>query len=106
MTRFMDKQKQDESKREPPPPQVHVNPDHQQHGAAGFQQNGKKFQQREENDLELREKLCDGDAHHCKRTQSLFYPAPGGLLGRRFVLFSSFGLNIHVLHLTICMASL
>jgi hypothetical protein len=79
MARFMDEQKQDKTQRELPSPQLHVNPDHQQHGAAGLQQNG-------QDEFELRKKFCDHDTHDRDRAQRLFYPAPGSLFSWRLVL--------------------
>ena len=97
MARFMDEQKKDKTKRELPTPQLHVNPDHQQHGAAGLQQDRQELQEGQKNDLELRKEFCDYDAHDRDRTQRFFYPAPGGLLGRRLVFLGVSSLNIHVL---------
>ena len=65
-----------------------------------------EFEQRQENKFELREKFCDCDADHSDWAQRLFYPAPSGLLSWRLVILGLFGLNIHVLHLRMCMAFL
>jgi len=46
MTGFVHEQEQDKSERELPAPHLGIDPDHQQHGPAGFQQNGEKFQER------------------------------------------------------------
>ena len=63
----MDKQEEDESDGEPPAPELHVDPDHQQHRAAGLQQDGKKLQQRQQDEFQLCEKLCDEDPNDSKR---------------------------------------
>jgi hypothetical protein len=95
MAAFMHEQEEDETERELPSPHLRIDPDHQQHGAAGFQQDWKKFQERQKNELELREKLRDHDANYCEWPERFFHPAPGCLFGWRFVLLGSFRLKIH-----------
>ena len=95
MAGFVHQQKQDKSERELPAPHPGIDPDHQQHGPAGLQQNGKKFQERKEYKLQLREKLRDQHSNHPERRERFFHPAPGRFLGRRLVLLDWFGLKIH-----------
>src|SRR6266487_977213 len=98
MAAFMYEQKKDKTERKLPPPYLGVDPDHQQHCAARLQQDRKKFQERQKNELEVREKLRDHDTHDRDRAQRLFYTAPRRLLGRRLVVLGPFGLNVYVLH--------
>src|SRR5205823_6902508 len=94
MAGLVHEQKQDKSYREWPAPELGVNPNHQQHGAAGLQQDREKLQEREQNKFQFREELCDHDANHGYRTKRFFQTAPSGLGLRRLEL-RSFGLNIH-----------
>jgi hypothetical protein len=87
----MDEQKENKTERELPSPQLHVNPDHQQHGAAGLQQGW-------QDEFEFRQKFCDYNAHYGNGAQRLFNAAPGRLLSWRLVLLGLYGLNIRVLH--------
>src|SRR6266480_6468427 len=86
MAAFMYEQKEDKTERELPAPYLGVDPDHQQHCAARLQQDRKKFQERQKNELELREKLCDHDAHYRDWAKRLLNSAPGGLSFWRLVL--------------------
>ena len=83
MTGFMHEQKQDEANTELPAPHRGVNPNHQQHGAAGFQENGQEFEQRQNEKLKLRKKLRDERGNDSHRTKRFLHPAPGSLGARR-----------------------
>src|SRR6266700_7530713 len=94
MTALMYEKKKDKTERELPPPYLGVDPDHQQHCAARFQQDRKKFQDRQKNELELREKLCDHDAHHRNWAKRLLNSAPG-CLSLWSLVICLLGLKIH-----------
>src|SRR5205823_7940423 len=95
MSGFMHQQEQDKSERESPAPHLGIDPDQQQHGSAGFQQDRKELQERQQNKLQLCEKLRDHDADYSNWTKGFLHPAPRSFLGRRLVLFDWFGLKIH-----------
>src|SRR5437867_2780521 len=94
MAAFMYEQKEDKTERELPSPYLGIDPDHQQHCAARLQQDRKKFQERQKNELELRKKLCDHDAHHSDWAKRLLHPAPSRL-GLWSLVFCLLGLKIH-----------
>src|SRR4029077_19962890 len=95
MAGFVYQQKQDKTKGELPAPNMGIDPDHQQHRSAGFQQDRQEFQKRKKSELQSREKVRDQNSDCCKRSQRFFYSAPGRFLGRSFVLLGWFSLKVH-----------
>ncbi len=61
MTALVHEQKQNESESELPAPELSINPDHEQHGAARFQDDRQKLERRQKKKLQFREKFCDQD---------------------------------------------
>lgn len=91
----MDQKQQNETQRELPSPELGVDPNHQQHCAAGLEQNRQELQKRQKDELKLREKLRDHDADHGKRAERFLYSAPASLFNWSRV-FCFFRLNIHL----------
>ena len=66
---FVNEQQKSESDRELPSPKLGVNPDHQQHRPAGFQEQWQKLEQRNDRELELRKKLRDQNKYDPNRPE-------------------------------------
>ena len=100
MATFMHKQEKYEADTEFPTPHRGIDPNHQQHGAAGFEQNGEKLQRRQEEEFELRKELRDHHANDRDGAERFFYAAPSRLSSRRrcFKLTTS-RLKIHWLQI-------
>ena len=90
----MHEQKQNEADGELPAPHRGVNPNHQQHRPARFEENWQKFERRKNEELELGEKLRDHYADHGDGTERLLQAAPSSLGARRCKL-RAFGSMIH-----------
>ena len=67
---FVDEQQQNESDRKPNAPKQRINSDAEKHGAAGFQQEGKKFEASQQGKLEFGEQR---DNAYADRSQRFFY---------------------------------
>ena len=69
MTALVDKQQENETDAEPPSPQHGVDPNHQQHRAAGLEQNRQELEQRQNEELQFGEKLYDEHADGGERPE-------------------------------------
>ena len=90
----MHEQKEDKSHGKSPAPELRIDPDHQQHGSTGLQQDRQELQERQKNKLQFREKLRDQDPHHGNGAERFFDTTPG-CLSLRWLELRFFGLKIH-----------
>src|SRR5207245_10304983 len=94
MAAFVHEQEQNETNAELPAPHSGVDPNHKQHGAAGFQEDRQKLEQRQKEKFQLRKKLrdeCGSDSHGTERFP---HAAPASLSARPCKL-RAFGSKIH-----------
>src|SRR5207244_11373490 len=88
MSALVHEQKQDKTDRPFPTPDAAVNADHQNHRAAGFEQN-------RQDEFDLADEFQDDDPDHADRAKRFFYFVRGGFFWRHSARVSSIGNEFH-----------
>lgn len=76
MTALVQKQEDDEADAPFPAPELSINPDHEDHRAARFQDDWEKLEQREDEELQLRAEFQHDDPDNYERSDKLPQLAP------------------------------
>src|SRR5437879_1492118 len=98
MPAFVDEQEHHKADRELPTPHHRVNPDHQQHRAAGLEQERQELERGEDEEFQFRKKLRDYDAYDRDRAERFLQAAPPIVARlRRGFDWRAFGWRIHEL---------